>query len=594
MNKPVNSLNDPFSVLSNKKNQLSKDEYIKELETLCRIQSEEITTSRAEITKIEKNNLLELNTILEKRVEERTEQLEEANKFLLEEIELRLKTEEELKNAHSQFKDLLLNLPIAVSIISVKDGSVRYANKITAEWLNTTLDKIQGKASANYWAKSADKTRFAEMLNERGVIINFVSKFKRKPAGDFWVSVNGQLANFEGEDVYFLAATNIDEQKRSDERLLESERKFRRLIEISPSQILISDKKTGKFLFANESVLKLLMASAEDVIGQPAELFYTDQSGRSLFMEKLKENKSVSNFELSIKKRTGELISVLVGARITDFEGRQAIMASLTDITEQKRTNESLVDEIAERKLVEKRLKRTAKALQEADATKDKFFSIIAHDLKNPFHTLIGFSDVLYQDLESLTKKEIFNIAENLHEAAERGYRLLENLLEWARLQKGKMVVTKSELNSKMLVKDIFKSLEIIAQNKEITLTNKIENHVTVFADENMLRTILRNLISNAIKYTNQGGEITVTGSESKAGSTFEVCDNGVGMPEQMIQRLFQIGQQVSTSGTANERGTGLGLILCKDMLEKQRGSIKVASALNKGTTFSIRLPREK
>ncbi len=240
---------------------------------------------------------------------------------------------------------------------------------------------------------------------------------------------------------------------------------------------------------------------------------------------------------------------------------------------------------------LELKVEQRTRELKELNATKDRFFSIIAHDLKNPFNTLMGFSQLLLESLEAFDKKQINEFASIMHSTSKNAYSLLENLLEWSRSQTGRIIMEPSSINLYNIVEENFELLLGIAEKKKITLKNEVENNLTAFADQNMIRTVVRNLISNALKYTNENGTIKVTCKPLDDKVELIVSDTGIGIKEENLKKLFRIDLNFSTKGTNEEAGTGLGLILCKEFVLKNRGGIEVKSTLGKGSEFIIHLP---
>lgn len=240
---------------------------------------------------------------------------------------------------------------------------------------------------------------------------------------------------------------------------------------------------------------------------------------------------------------------------------------------------------------LEKKVEQRTRELQELNATKDKFFSIIAHDLKNPFNALIGFSSYLVESYDETPDDQKLNFLKTMHEAAESGYKLLENLLEWSRAQTGRISWNPEEVFISAIISETKELLQKSAQNKKIEIHTTVGDDVKAFADENMVKTIIRNLLSNAIKYTPEGGIIRIDSEGINGMIQLNVIDNGVGIKEEDIPRLFNIGEDFSTNGTNEEQGSGLGLILCKEFAEKNGGKIWVKSEVGKGTSFSFTLP---
>lgn len=240
------------------------------------------------------------------------------------------------------------------------------------------------------------------------------------------------------------------------------------------------------------------------------------------------------------------------------------------------------------------RLEQSNEQLQLINASKDKFFSIIAHDLRNPFNVLIGLSDIMLRNFDTLPPEKIKRYAEIISLSAKSGYNLLENLLQWSRAQTGTISFSPAKLQLGSVVEETLDLLAGDAERKSIDLYHDINPNITVWADESMLLTILRNLISNAIKFTPEKGRVKISAQQSEEHMVqISVSDTGVGIPRQVIPNLFRIDVTYSTRGTSNESGTGLGLVLCKEFVEKHGGKIWVESMEKEGSTFYFTIPSE-
>ncbi len=245
-----------------------------------------------------------------------------------------------------------------------------------------------------------------------------------------------------------------------------------------------------------------------------------------------------------------------------------------------------------ERLKTEKELKRSEAALKASNATKDKLFSIIAHDLKNPFNSLLGFLDLMLSNLEKYDIQKQKRLLKVMNESANNTYNLLENLLSWALSQRDIISYNPEVIQLDSIVNDSFKVFQSLAGEKNIALISDVSKFFKVKADKNMLLTILRNLLSNAIKFTASGGNVEVIAARSANGNNIEISvkDTGMGMDPARIEQLFQIDKTYTEQGTAGEKGTGLGLIICKDFVERNGGKIRVKSRPGQGSTFTFTL----
>ena len=236
------------------------------------------------------------------------------------------------------------------------------------------------------------------------------------------------------------------------------------------------------------------------------------------------------------------------------------------------------------------------KEIKLLNATKDKFFSIIAHDLRSPFNAMLGFSDLLVKKYDKYSSIEQKNHLDVLNKEIRNTHKLVENLLLWARTQRKNIKFNPQEESLYEIVNENIRFLDQIALNKSISVKTDIAEKVVVFADKDMLHTIMRNLISNAIKFTPKNGEIIVSANAKTTDSNQDVIevkvkDNGIGISDDEQTKLFSIADNISTKGTDDERGSGLGLILCKEFVENHGGEIGLESELGQGTTFWFCLP---
>jgi signal transduction histidine kinase len=222
---------------------------------------------------------------------------------------------------------------------------------------------------------------------------------------------------------------------------------------------------------------------------------------------------------------------------------------------------------------------------------KDKFFNIVAHDLKNPFTSLLGSSELLYENINQMTPENIKKLALILNDSAKGGYSILQNLLDWSRSQTGLLKISPGKINIRTLIDENIENLILPASNKEITLKSELKEDLFIVTDKNMVNTVLRNLMSNAIKFTFKNGNVIIFINHTPEEVTISVKDTGKGISKEKTLMLFRIDNSLSEPGTEKEQGTGLGLKLCKEFVEKLGGRIWAESIENKGSTFSFSIP---
>jgi len=244
-----------------------------------------------------------------------------------------------------------------------------------------------------------------------------------------------------------------------------------------------------------------------------------------------------------------------------------------------------------QRNRAEEKLKANETILEKLNADKDRFISILGHDLRSPFNALLGLSELLTENIRKYDIDKIEDFVNRINKSAGTTFNLLEDILMWARTQQGKIPFKPKILSFRNICMDILEILKPNADAKNITIKYNPADEINIFADIDMLQTVLRNLISNAIKFTNKNGAINISAEENPGNVTISVSDNGTGIAPDNLTKLFDISQIQTTTGTADEKGTGLGLILCKEFVEKHGGKIWIESEVGKGSDFKFTMP---
>lgn len=374
-------------------------------------------------------------------------------------------------------------------------------------------------------------------------------------------------------------AIDITKKEISHKELTSQEKRFRQIFQNFPVPYQ-SLNAEGYIIDVNPAWEELMGYSRNEILGKHFEYILTEPN-KSKFNKALnifKEKGVVSNVSFELLKKDGSTIHINYHGKIEFSENKEFIRSHcvFNDITLQKKAEDTLI--------------KSEERLRELNATKDKFFSIIAHDLKNPFNDLMGFTQLLALNIDKYDKTKIEQFTHIIHQSAKLAYNLLENLLDWSRSQTGTLKFKPEKISVNQLINENIDLLESTARNKNIEIYSEVNDKTYAFADKNMIRTIIRNLISNAIKYTNQGGHIRIISNCSKT-CEISVLDSGIGISSENIDKIFKIDESFSTLGTEREKGTGLGLILCKEFVEKNGGKLKIKSDPNKGSTFTFTLP---
>ena len=381
----------------------------------------------------------------------------------------------------------------------------------------------------------------------------------------------------------FLEAEKSEEARQIAEATLkESEERFRNLAE-SAHDAIIGVDSTGSIHVFNPAAERIFGYSAEEVLFKSIDSIvpdaYENDHRQAIIRFQETGHSTIIGLtrELLGKRKGGEVFPIEMSLSEVKLKGHSTFTGIIRDITERKK--------------IESELEKFTQDLQESNATKDKFFSIIAHDLKSPFNSILGFANLLIRDHHTYDGKEIARMLSTIKMASEKAFELVENLLIWANSQTGRILYDPEKFSLHSTINETIAILEGQAARKEIRIVVVGDDHANVIADHQMVKTVLRNLISNAIKFTQKGGLVTISATRSEICWTVSVKDTGIGMATESIQNLFTIENKYSTPGTANETGSGLGLILCREFIEKHHGKIWVESEPGAGSTFYFTIP---
>ena len=358
------------------------------------------------------------------------------------------------------------------------------------------------------------------------------------------------------------------------------EEKFSKAFHAAPFIIILSKFADGEIFEVNKSVEYFSGYHPNELIGfKSSDLhIWEHDEDRNKFISDLSSKGVVIENEYVYRKKSGELFPGLMTAEIITINNEKCIISVIQDITNRKQADLKLINSEA--------------TLRSLNATKDKFFSIIAHDLKTPFNGIIGFSEILKEQVNENDYEGIHEYAEIINTSSHQAMDLLSNLMEWARSQTGHMEYKPEYINAVLLIKATLDLLKTSSEQKGIKISLSSPLDLVLHADKAMIEAVLRNLISNAIKFTPQEGTILITAKETENTYLISITDSGVGIDSLNLEKLFRIDSSFSSLGTNNEVGTGLGLILCKDFIDYHKGDIWVESELGTGSTFYFSIPK--
>jgi PAS domain S-box-containing protein len=388
-----------------------------------------------------------------------------------------------------------------------------------------------------------------------------------------FVHLEGMIA--ENKEQCLISAIDISSYQEGKENLRQSEIRYRRLFESAMDGILILDAVSGEILDVNPYLLELLGYTYDELLGKELwEIGTFKNIGYSQFaFTELQIRQYIRYEDMPLVTKSGKSISVEFVSNVYLADHEKVIQCNIRDITERKR--------------LERALKDSEARLRDLNATKDKFFSIIAHDLRSPYNSIMGFSELLVERVQEKDYEEVEKYAQIIQQSSLRAMELVTNLLEWSRSQIGRMQFAPENIDMAELVKSLIRLLK-----DSITIHAEIPTSVNVLADKAMIGTTVRNLLSNAIKFTHPGGEIVISVQQDQDQLLVMIADNGIGIKKEAMNKLFKMEESYSTPGTLDEKGTGLGLIMCKEFIEKHGGEIRVDSEPGKGSKFYFNIPQ--
>jgi PAS domain S-box-containing protein len=381
------------------------------------------------------------------------------------------------------------------------------------------------------------------------------------------------FGKWNGQDCIFGISKNLSVQQAALE-------KFQKLFDNNPALMAISAIPSRTFIHVNKAFLNKLAYDYNEIIGHSAEELnlFLDSEKQLSFANELLHNGRIQDLELQIRTKNNEILTGLFSGEVFENQLEMIYLTVMTDITAQK--------------MAEEKIRKQKEQLEQLNAEKDKFYSIISHDLRSPFQSILGYTQLMADDWPSLKKDELQKMVLTLRTSAINLHRLLENLLEWSHLHQG---VTAFSIESFFLTPKIKECIELFNDSltkKNIELINDIPTDLKVNADIHMFETVCRNLLSNAIKFTPRGGKIILTAQE-RSGHLAEISfsDTGIGMDETLISNLFRLDIKTNRKGTEKEPSTGLGLIICKEFIEKHGGKLCIDSKEGLGSRFYFTLP---
>ncbi len=489
-------------------------------------------------------------------------------------------TNETIGKEREQFLSLLNSIPEMIYVADKNTHEILFANKAMKELFGRDLTGEKCYKAIQNKEKQCDFcTNPIIFGQEEAYFWEFHNPTINK---DFYI-IDRAFKWTDGRDVRFELAIDITKQKQAELALKESEELFKAITTQAKDAIVLIDSN-DKVIFWNRAAEEIMGYTSQEIINKelhplivPEKYIAQFKKGFEIFKKTGKGNAIDKTLELAGLRKNKEEFPAEISLTSIRLNNELYAIGIIRDITVRKQQEEEVKNQNLE--------------LQKLNATKDKFFSIISHDLKNPFNSLLSYSESLdknYQKYEEAKRKEFI---QSINDGVKQTYKLLETLLLWSHSQTGRIRFNPQEADIESIALDNIQLLANSTKAKNICVKKELTPGIFVKGDIEMLNTIFRNLISNAIKFTPVGGEIRVGCKEETPGTvTCYVKDNGVGIEPKNLKKLFQIDKNFSTQGTKNEKGSGLGLILCKEFIEKHNGEIIVDSQPGNGSMFYFKM----
>jgi PAS domain S-box-containing protein len=502
---------------------------------------------------------------------------------IIKDITIQNKAKEALAKEQFLIKALLDHLSDHVYF---KDRDSRFIRINKSLALSFGLDDpalAEGKTDFDFFTREHAQQAFEDeqAIIRTGQLLNTEEKETHPNRPDTWVStIKLPLTDNNGNIIgTFGISRDVTKRKQAEEELAQEQYLMRTLMDNLPDHIYFKDheshflrvnKALAQFLGLNDPAQAIKKTDFDFFTGEHAQQAYEDEqkiirTGQLLSTEEKETHHDrpdtwVSTIKLPLSDKDGNIIGTFGISR---------------DITKNK--------------LAEEEIKLKNELLQIINSEKDKFFSILAHDLRGPLSAFVSATQIIAEEIQTMGIEEIKEITLSMKTSATNIYSLLENLLEWSRLRRGVMDFIPEKINLKKKIEECIAVLSESARKKVIEILISIPEVIDVLADSHMFDTVIRNLISNAIKFTPVGGKVTLTAAYIEDHTIeIKISDSGIGMTPELKDKLFLLNEKTSRKGTEGEPSTGLGLLLCKEFIEKHNGRIRVESEVGKGSTFSF------
>lgn len=488
-------------------------------------------------------------------------------------------------NSNGKFKLLYESNPLMIFVVS-KEGVILEVNNRVKQHLGYKPKELVGTQAVDIFHpedKEKVQINFDDCLSNDKQGYTWELRKVAKDGKVVWVKETiSTVINPSNEKELFIICENISDYKDIIHEVKESEEEYKLLTEKTNDIVILHDIR-GKIRYCNKAALNISGYTEQEIKNVNIDSFFCIEYNEKV-VQCLNSSAGIEN-------------SFICESDLITKDGiRIPIEINLSKLAKEGKSEDLLVvaRDIRERKKIEQHIRQSNEELKEANMAKDKFFSIIAHDLKGPFNALLGYSDLLIGEFDDLNREEIKEYIMHMHNVSQNVYDLLNNLLDWSRIQTKNIFCEPEVFHVKATIEKAIRLYNDTASKKSINIKIDADERLTAYGDENMVYTVLRNLISNAIKFTNKNGKIEIKVEEEGEFIRTTIADNGIGMSEEDMCRLFKLDINNTTLGTHKESGTGLGLILSKELIEKNNGKILITSNPGEGSSFSFTLPSKQ
>ncbi len=499
--------------------------------------------------------------------------------------ELNLYSNDSVQLLKSEYSALWNNPAVGIRVIDT-NGNIIRTNKSFADLVGYELEELLNTNDEELGLnihKAEDKKRIKKINKSHQLFTETEKIFVTKNSKNITCSIYSTKLKRNNNDFENILEIVIPQKKYDgSEPIIKYQKDFlHTLLNNIPNPVFFKNKN-GIFLGCNKVFEFLVNEKVDEIFGKSEYDIFPDEIARqevSTDKELFRTGKSLA-YEAKFEFGNETFQNVLINKSVFyNQEGEiGGFIGIIIDLTYRKKFEETLLN--------------SEKKLKDTNATKDKFFSIISHNLRSPFTTLLGFSDMLVDDFDNFAEDEKKSFAMEIQKSAHHAYSLLDNLLLWTKCQLGNLKVKEEFIELTFLIDEVFNNQSVYAKSKNITLENRIPEHINIFNDKSMLTKVFDHIVNNSIKFSNELARVVIRSQIANDNVKITVEDSGIGMNEAELSKLFKLEEQNIKYGTKKEKGTGFGLIICKELLANLNGSIEIQSVKDVGTNVTVYLSK--